>query len=579
MSTNRLGIFTFYEKNGIVEDYVVYLLKELKTAVSQLIFVCNGTLSESGRLRLKGLADEIIVRDNRGFDAGAFREVLMDLAEKQGLSAFDEIVLCNDTFFGPFVPFADIFVEMESRKLDFWGLSAQPDSVDFWIGSEDIVPAFIQSFFIVVNKRMLSDERFISFWKDLDVDKWNRTQVVKNYEQRFTAYFESLGYCWDVYTDNSFFEGDPKQNIFTPYLMMPYELVRYGNCPFLKKKCITGKDIAQWMEPDGGGFGKALKYVAENSAYDTSIIREYMIKNCTQELIADKLKLSHVITEHRTDVECDYGKFGIVVNVKDERQRRIVSIYLDKMSECLNVYYAGGIDSLSAKDILENMPETVEFICVLQDDLQECIEEGESSAYYLISHCGVLCDNLIYDNNYLASVGELFEQDKYLGVLRIPGLHKQEIWNLNLDKLASGWIRRSVLAGDTLYYTGMLCQEQYAEIILSNTKVSSGSITEKYRRKLFDYCEKQEKLYLYGTGGVATRTAYALQKKGIRLDGFVVSDGQNVERELMGYKVHFVSEVDFENAGVVISVEERLYQVITKVLDDKGVKNYTYSCY
>lgn len=579
MESNRLGIFAFYEKNGIVEDYVVYLLKELRTSVKRLIFVCNGILSEEGRHCLDGVIDDIVMRENLGFDAGGFREVLLTFVEQNGLNDYEEIVLCNDTFFGPFVPFADIFGEMVSRKLDFWGLSAQPKSIDFWSGSDNVVPAFIQSFFIVIGKKMFSDKHFVSFWRNLEVDKWNRTQIVEKYEQRFTTYFENLGYRWGTYADNSFFEGTPEQNNFTPYLMMPYEMIRYGNCSFLKKKCITGKDIAQWMEPDNGSFAKALEYVDKNTNYDADLIREYMINNCSQDVIADKLKLSYILSDQGEDVEFDYSRLGIVVNMKDERQLNLVSAYLDGFSEQLMVYYVGGTDNPSIRDVLDHMPERAKFICVLQDYLDIGIGDGtDDSAYSLIARCIRLCDNLLYNGRYVASIINLFEQDEYLGVLYARGMH-EEAGNIKLDILTSGWFKRDALEFHKDFYAGTICHEQYAANILSNTKELVGGITAEYRRKLFDFCDKQDKLYLYGTGGVAQRTAHALQKRGISFDGFIVSDGQNMERELMGYKVQFVSEVDLINAGVVISVEERLYKVISKVLDDRSFKNYTYSCY
>lgn len=577
MNTNRLGIFAFYEKNGMVEDYVVYLLKELRGSVNRLIFVCNGVLSDRGRRQVKGLVDDITIRENRGYDAGAFREVLLGLMECGQLNGFDEIVLCNDTFFGPFIPLADIFVEMDGRKLDFWGLSSQPKSVDFWTGSDDIVPAFIHSFFLVINRKMFADPLFASFWRGLAVDKWNLTQVVKNYEQKFTPYFESMGYRWGTYTDNSFFEGAPEENVFTPYLMMPYELIRYGKCPFLKKKCITGKDIVQWREPDNGSFGKAMKYVGEYTEYDTNMIREYMIKNCTKQVIADKLKLSCVVSEQRKAVDFDYSRVAIVVNMNDKRQRSLVATYLDQLSDQINVYY---VEGSIGKNIGDKLPRKVEFVCVLQDDLREGIEgECDRSAYSLITRCEKICDNLIYSDGYIISVVRLFEQDNYLGMLCIQDMNEKCALNVHLDKLTSGWIRRCILERDTFYYTGTIRLKHNAEITLSNAKADRGSITLECRRKLFDFCSKQVKVYLYGTGGVATRTAYALQKKGIRLDGFIVSDGQPIERELMGYKVYFVSEIDLDNAGIVVSVEERLHKVIAQALEDKGMKNYIYSCY
>ncbi len=38
---NRLGIFLLYDKYGIVDDYIIYLLDEMQTIYNKLVIVCN----------------------------------------------------------------------------------------------------------------------------------------------------------------------------------------------------------------------------------------------------------------------------------------------------------------------------------------------------------------------------------------------------------------------------------------------------------------------------------------------------------------------------------------------------------
>ena len=45
----RLGIFFFYEKNGDVDDFITYYLRDLARNLTELIVVCNGKLSKQGR--------------------------------------------------------------------------------------------------------------------------------------------------------------------------------------------------------------------------------------------------------------------------------------------------------------------------------------------------------------------------------------------------------------------------------------------------------------------------------------------------------------------------------------------------
>lgn len=592
MGNRRLGIFAFYEKNGIVDDYVIYLLQDLKECLEQLIIVCNGTLSEGGRQKLVEVADEIFVRENKGYDVGAFREVLLSYMGKDKIKSFDEVVLCNDTFFGPFVPFSTIFSEMEGRKLDFWGVSAQPESLDFWGGTNRRIPAFIQSFFLVIGKSMLSDDRFWEYWEGLEAENWNVTQVVINHEQYFTPYFESLGYCWDAYTDNSFFVGEPEQNMFTPYLVIPYELIKYGKCPFLKKKCVNGKDISQGMEADNGSFSKAMEYIRKSTEYNYELIINYMLKHCSKELIADKLKLSYILSAKEQEKECDYSRIGIVASIKNRKMRELLSLLLKEAADNMYIHLAEHTEILRQHDIEECMPQNVEYICVLQDGF---FGIEEKPACMELSYYRFVYENLLASKSYIASVVQLFEQDAYLGVLKTPDVRFGALLNSTADSFENGsyWIKKQALKNRSEFYIGTLYQTQYAELEFINKRIILQSVlqleninhkttdfTSYFQNKLFDFCKGQKKIYLYGAGGVGIRTAHALNEEGIDFQGFIVSDGQGKTSEVLGHKVYLISEVSEREAndiGIIVAVEERLYDVITDTLKKHNMNHYFYS--
>ena len=43
---NRLALYCFYDRDGIVDDYVIYFLRELRKTVSKICCVVNGKLTE-----------------------------------------------------------------------------------------------------------------------------------------------------------------------------------------------------------------------------------------------------------------------------------------------------------------------------------------------------------------------------------------------------------------------------------------------------------------------------------------------------------------------------------------------------
>lgn len=118
----RLLIYLTYDKQNIIDDYIGYFLHSIHTIVETLVVVCNMPKIEKGLYNLSAYADEIIYRENIGLDAGGFKDALCTYIGWERLEDYDEVILANDSFYGPFADIAGIFDKMESRNLDFWGL-------------------------------------------------------------------------------------------------------------------------------------------------------------------------------------------------------------------------------------------------------------------------------------------------------------------------------------------------------------------------------------------------------------------------------------------------------------------------
>lgn len=120
-NAKRLAIFFFYDRGGIVDSYVPYLLEDLKKNVSEIFVVCNGKLKEEGKKELEKYG-KVLVRENKGFDVWAYKTALETYGWKK-LEEFDEVIMLNNTIMGPVYPFAETFEKMDAKDLDFWGLT------------------------------------------------------------------------------------------------------------------------------------------------------------------------------------------------------------------------------------------------------------------------------------------------------------------------------------------------------------------------------------------------------------------------------------------------------------------------
>ena len=124
---NRLVLFAIYDFQNIVDPYLEYLLKQTKEIASRLVIIVNDKDTKNETILNK--YGERVFRDNKGFDGGAFREQILRLYEEGELEKYDELVLMNDSFYGPFVSWKDIFDDMDSRQLDYWRITESIENI------------------------------------------------------------------------------------------------------------------------------------------------------------------------------------------------------------------------------------------------------------------------------------------------------------------------------------------------------------------------------------------------------------------------------------------------------------------
>ena len=99
----RLGIFFFYDGDGVVDSYVEAMLADMVKNLSELTVVVNGDLSSKSYARLARFTDKIILRENVGLDVWAYKTAMESYGWER-LAEFDEVVLFNATIMGPVYP-------------------------------------------------------------------------------------------------------------------------------------------------------------------------------------------------------------------------------------------------------------------------------------------------------------------------------------------------------------------------------------------------------------------------------------------------------------------------------------------
>jgi rhamnosyltransferase len=227
-STRRLLVYVVYDKRGQVDEFVRVALEGLRPHADHVLVVVNGVLGDEGRSMLESVADEVLVRRNVGLDIWAHKDALDHLGD--AIDDYDEVVLTNDTWFGPVRPFAPIFEDMGSRNVDFWGLTDHPPVPveQSWTGAE--IPYHLQSFWLVVRRRMFRSPEWDSYWRDLpEMAGW--ADAVIKHEVQFTRHFAERGFTSDVVFSHARYDTE-NASVFNAAEMLD------DGSPVLKRKAL-----------------------------------------------------------------------------------------------------------------------------------------------------------------------------------------------------------------------------------------------------------------------------------------------------------------------------------------------------
>ena len=72
----RLCIYVTYNKENQIKEYMGYMLKGLRDNVTTLYVVCNYAEILEGMEYIAPYVDNIFYRENKGLDAGAYKDML-----------------------------------------------------------------------------------------------------------------------------------------------------------------------------------------------------------------------------------------------------------------------------------------------------------------------------------------------------------------------------------------------------------------------------------------------------------------------------------------------------------------------
>lgn len=510
---NRLVIYFFYDKDGIVDRYVLHMLEAMKKNSSEVFVVANGNMTVEGREEFKKITPEtnILVRENIGFDVWAYKDAL-DHYGWERLESFDEVVLMNYTIFGPLYPFEEMFGEMNKKDVDFWGITKH-HKVDFDVFGTckyKYIPEHIQSSFLVIRQSLMKTNEYHMLWDRMPPIN-SYADSVGLYEAIFTKDFKDKGFKSAVYIDTTDIDGYTRY----PLMMMADELIINRRCPIMKVKSFSQQYVDIIGDTIGNCTIDAFEYIKDQLDYDTDLMLEHVIRTANMADIKRLLQLNYILSKESVINKPKMASDRVALmmhlyfpDLVDKSLRYAVNmpkgsdLYITVPNEEMSSFVKEKLESIhhfriTKVIVIENRGRDVssllvgcapyvsdyDLICFMHDKKTTQMRPyalGESFSYKCF-------ENNLASKEYVENILYTFENNKRLGMLMPPPPCHGPWWNV----LGNEWFSNYKITKDLAKKLGIKC-----EIDREHEPISPLGTMFWFRpealKKLFDYKWKYE---------------------------------------------------------------------------------------
>jgi hypothetical protein len=258
----RVCLFAAYDRDGVIDDYVVDYLAELARH-ADVYYLADGVLEPGELDKIAGVTKGAWAVPHAAYDFGSFSMLARDLVGWDVLDRYDEVILANDSCY-LVRPLDDVFARMDATACDWWGLQATSmehgqaydgdetpiplaEAKERFIGPRkwtDVNYLHLSSYFLVYRRPVLSDPGF-RFRLDTVSGQRDKMLVVHKYEVGISRYLMDAGFDFDTYI--------PELYAFHPlYSGEVFDLIDRG-FPLVKRNYLAENplhvlDLDSWPE-------------------------------------------------------------------------------------------------------------------------------------------------------------------------------------------------------------------------------------------------------------------------------------------------------------------------------------------
>jgi rhamnosyltransferase len=391
---------------------------------------------------------EVFVRANEGLDAGAHKEAILRVGFDK-LAEYDEIVLLNDTLFGPIYPLALSFEKMAKKNVDFWGLTKYyHENVPEIDDNDDIkysITEHLSSAFVVCRSNLVKSPEFARYWEELPAFK-SYEDVLNDPKIDFALHFSNLGYKWGVAVDTDKIQHP---HLTDGLLQYPVELIASLGCPVFSRRLFFAPPSDYLDYSLGDAPFTLLKYIQEFTDYNTDLVYKHIIRTANLYTLTKNLALFKALPKHfvkSADLQ-ERPKVALIVHSYFTDLVPYLLNYASNMPDDADIYFTTGsaenareiqqqFDKMRARGdfqcgkfevrIIKNRGRDVSALLIGGRDLVDkydliCSMHDKKSKYLKPASIGETWSDKLFECNlaskqFVQNLINQFVQDKFLGM-------------------------------------------------------------------------------------------------------------------------------------------------------------------
>lgn len=350
MSVKRAAIYVIYDKDGKLDRYRKYYLEKIRKFCDKIVCVIQGTLEPESRRELENLCDDFFVRENTGLLTYPWIEGI-NFIGWDALKDYDELLMLNDSFFGPFFELDDFFNSCEKSDADFYGVMKNFEEKTITsLDSRPLKHGYFRGsicYFYVIKSRLLHSVEFKKYWS-------TKPTINKDWD---TYFYNEISF-YDEVIDWGFkvdaYQSDKLKGYFFDNLTHNItKLIKDEKIPFARVRPFATELKYQSMQINYGQDPRtAIDYVDKHTDYDVNMIWDFILRTKNLTHIWSQLQLEYVISDKVVEENYSYNK---------------------KIAVILHIYYTDLVEKMA--DYCMNFPTNTDFyITTINEDTEAKIK-------------------------------------------------------------------------------------------------------------------------------------------------------------------------------------------------------------